>query len=138
MSYDVYLEDRTAEPWCSYGKAEGMFDGSEPCSNPCYPAVEVARHAEGGTYQLGGTNAAELNVTYNYGRFYYPQLPEGLRTLHEKRAADCIEMLEERVQALGTNRDGDYWAATPGNAGYALSILLAWAKEHPDAVFRVS
>ena len=30
----------------------------------------------------------------------------------------------------------DYWAATPGNAGKALNILLKWAKQFPDATFK--
>ena len=29
----------------------------------------------------------------------------------------------------------DYWAPTPGNAGYALKILLDWAIMNPDGVF---
>lgn len=32
--------------------------------------VEVERHAEGGTYAVGGVPKAELNVTYNYGTYY--------------------------------------------------------------------
>ena len=29
----------------------------------------------------------------------------------------------------------DYWAPTPGNAGYALNILLDWARQYPEATF---
>jgi hypothetical protein len=29
---------------------------------------------------------------------------------------------------LGVECDDDYWKPTPGNAGYALSVLLSWAK----------
>src|SRR4029077_6146288 len=39
---------------------------------------------------------------------------------------------------VGTERDDDYWAPTDGNAGYAASILLGWAKQHPEATWRVS
>lgn len=99
--------------------------------------VTVERHTEGGTYQIGGTPTAELNVTYNYGRFYYEHIDkeEGIRWLYGKTGADCIERLRTAIAALGTERDSDYWNDTPGNAGYALSILLAWAEQHPDAVF---
>ena len=31
---------------------------------------------------------------------------------------------------------GSYWMSTPGNAGYALSILLSWAKQHPEATWK--
>jgi len=100
--------------------------------------VEVECHQEGGTYCLGGSTTAELNITYNYGWFYKRFLHEdGLWWLDGKKAADCISKLEAAIQELGTQRHQDYWAPTPGNAGYALSILLKWAKQYPDAVFRV-
>ncbi|KKK53646.1 hypothetical protein LCGC14_3092730, partial [marine sediment metagenome] len=58
--------------------------------------------------------------------------------LDGKRASDVTTALEHAVRYLGTARSGDYWAATQGNAGYALNILLGWAKEYPEAVFKVS
>jgi hypothetical protein len=51
MSWWVYLED----------------DGE---------TVSVARHAEGGTYAIGGIKRAELNVTYNYGQHFRDAWPE--------------------------------------------------------------
>lgn len=117
MSWWVSLEDRTGEP----------------------RVVAVAPHREGGTYVLGGTAGASLNITYNYGVHYHRLLPGGLEAyLNERQAADATEVLEQAVNALGTDRADDYWAPTPGNAGFALSILLSWAKQHPSAVFRVS
>lgn len=104
--------------------------------------VKVSRHAEGGTYALGGTDKAELNVTYNYGQFYRSYLcgdeESGLKWLNGKKAKDTTSKLETAIAALGVEQDEDYWKPTPGNAGYALSILLAWAKEYPEAVFTVS
>lgn len=105
-------------------------------------AVTVERHeGEGGTYVLGGSATAELNTTYNYSFFYYNFLSEdeGLRWLNGKKAYDCIDRMERAVKVLHTNRwTQDYWAPTPGNAGYALNILLGWARQHPDAHFEVS
>lgn len=100
--------------------------------------VEVEKHAEGGTFVLGGTTRASLNVTYNYSRFYSETIDrdESIRWLYGKKASECIPRLKEAIGALGTEQDEDYWAATPGNAGYALSILLKWAEQHPDAEFR--
>ena len=114
MSYDVYLM-----------KDEGI--------------ARVVPHQEGATIVVGGDDSAELNVTYNYGKFYYDHLDKqhGLKWLHKKKAQDTIERLEAAVKELGTERDGDYWAATAGNAGHALFILLSWAKQHPDAIFDV-
>lgn len=38
--------------------------------------------------------------------------------------------------AAGAIRDGGaYWKPTEGNAGYALNILLGWARMHPEAVW---
>jgi hypothetical protein len=102
-------------------------------------SVEVEAFADGGTYPLGGRADAEYNITYNYGALYRAHLhPDGLRWLHGKRAAETVAALECAVATLGTERAGDYWAATPGNAGAALARLLAWARQHPDATWRVS
>ena len=46
--------------------------------------------------------------------------------------------IDEAVKKLGTTQDSDYWKPTPGNAGHALNILLTWAVDNPDAIFRVS
>jgi len=43
----------------------------------------------------------------------------------------------DAVGTLGTEHCGDYWADTLGNAGFALSLLLAWARDHPTAVWEV-
>jgi hypothetical protein len=165
MSFWVYLEQ----------------DGEE---------VSVENHEEGGTYAIGGTQAAELTVTYNYSPHYFRALDaeKGLRWLHGQKARACVSRMEKAVADLGTlpNRDpfwqldfmglpseeyerwkarfggkdldapenaqvlreavaagafcdgGAYWKPTPGNAGDALNVLLAWARQHPDATFRVS
>ena len=42
------------------------------------------------------------------------------------------------VSQLGTLQAPNYWDATKGNAGRALSYLLAWAKQYPEATFEVS
>lgn len=102
--------------------------------------VQVDNHSEGGTYVLGGTSDACVNVTYNYGHHYYDLLHEdGLRGLHGLSGAEAAPLLERAVAVLGTERDdSDYWAPTPGNAGAALGVLLRWAKQHPSARFDVS
>lgn len=113
MSYDVRLVDpATREP------------------------VAVGLHEEGGTYCVGGRDEACLNITYNYSPHYYKAFGEGgIRSLYGKRAGDCIPDLERAVAMLGTVRASNYWESSAGNAGYALSILLGWARLHPDAVF---
>lgn len=97
----------------------------------------VETHKEGGTHTLKGSNKASLNITYNYAPFYRNTIDEKqeLRWLYGKTGNECIERLEHAVKMLGTKQSSDYWEATPGNAGYAISILLKWAKEHPNARF---
>lgn len=160
MGWTVSLEDRKARPWCNYGMTDSEYlehlrqkqkEGrmvfvEELCSSPCYPPVEVALHQEGSTYVLGGSSEATIGITYNYGALFRDAFPDPEpeksnvlgRLLDGKRAGDTIAMLETAVKGLGTTRDRDYWAATPGNAGHVLSILLRWAKQHPDAIFSVS
>ncbi len=101
--------------------------------------MQVDRHEEGGTYLMGGTTDASLSITYNYCRYYYRHLHNrGLMHINRKRARTVVPLLERAVNELGTDRDDDYWKATPGNAGYALSILLGWARQFPDATFKVT
>ncbi len=101
--------------------------------------VEVDCHTDGGTYAIGGTDEAELNITYNYSQFYYDALDkkEGLRWLNDRTAYECCDRLKKAIDKLGINRDNDYWKATSGNAGYALNILHKWAKQYPRAKFIV-
>lgn len=101
--------------------------------------VKVRDFVAGGTYPIGGTDEAELNITYNYSELYYRYLDKenGLQWLHQRKAKDCIEKLEKAVKELGTEQDENYWTASKGNAGYALNILLKWARQYPEAKFEV-
>ena len=98
--------------------------------------VEVEPFEEGGTYVLGGSDEAELNITYNYTKCYAP-FGFHLTDLDNKMASETIPKLEELVEKLGTEQDDDYWKPTNGNAGFALSILLKWAKQYPEARWEV-
>jgi hypothetical protein len=108
MSWWIYLKDE-------YGKI-----------------VRVPPHKEGATYADGGTDKAELNVTYNYGKEFK------FRNLNGKKAWETEDELAQAVDVLGTRRYINYWTATPGNVGYTCWILLGWARRHPDARWFVS
>ena len=99
--------------------------------------VKVSRHEEGGTYVLGDICDAELSIPYNYSPYFYKYLSveRGLRFLHEKQAVDTVKALAYATFKLGAVREDG--KTTPGNAGYALSILLQWAMDNPTAIFRV-
>jgi hypothetical protein len=98
--------------------------------------LDEPHQLRGGTYAVGGTYQAELNITYNYGRFYREAFGErGIRELYGLTAAQVSPLLATAVKELGTERAADYWAATRGNAGAALADLLALARLcPPDAV----
>jgi len=112
MSYTVKL--------CYYGK----------------PAI-VAPHREGSMPCISNPTRAEMDITWNYGHFYRELIDaeQGIRWLYGQKAEDTIFALWGAIAVLGTYRDEDYYAPTPGNAGYTLSILLFWAEQHPDAVW---
>lgn len=124
MSWDVYMYPASS--------TQEQLDKDE------MRPVEVPHFTDGGTYVVGGTSRAELNVTYNYSEYFLEAgLKDGLRTLHNMRGKEALPLLTAAVKHLGTERDGDYWAATPGNAGAALERLRQWAELHPDGIFAV-
>lgn len=101
-------------------------------------AVQVEPFQYGSVYALGGTSEADIAITYNYSRVYneiVPDWPGMIRFFNGKRAGDMIPTMRMIVERLGTERDPDYWAPTPGNAGYVMNMLLGWAEQYPDAVW---
>lgn len=106
--------------------------------------VQVLRHQEGSTYAVGGTTDASIAITYNYGDQYrraYTELGlpyDGMCKMFEDRLArDCVEEFRAVVSHLGTERDtDDYWESSPGNAGYALFVVLSWCALYPGATLR--
>lgn len=75
----------------------------------------------GGMLAMGGTKELWLNVTYNYGHFYYqPEVfgENGIRSIYGKTGAESIPMLEKAIAALGDDVDDrNYWNATETQAG---------------------
>jgi len=115
MSWDVYL------------RKDGKVVSIEPTNDLGTMSVFPA------------STDAIYSITWNYGEFYAKYMPSGFREFMDgRKAKDAIPTLEKAVSELGTERKGSYWDVRPGNAGYALSVLLSWAKQHPDATFEVS
>lgn len=79
----------------------------------------------GGTYAVGGTDEAWLNITYNYAKFFYNTFGDkGIRSLYGKDIAKTIPRIEKAIAALGNEKPvEDYWADTAGNAKAALINL---------------
>ena len=116
MSYDITLKDpitgRTIE-----------FD------SPHY--------LQGGNCVIGGTTAAWLNVTYNYGKFYYQTIDKdkGIRAIYGMTGAESIPALKRAIAQLGDDVSDNYWDPTEGNAKRALINLLAFAQLRPDGIW---
>ena len=98
--------------------------------------LDTPHFMRGGTYAVGGTTEATLNVTYNYGHIYYKVFGEGgIRGIYGLTGADSIPILSGAAVRLKDDVDPDYWQPTEGNAKKALMQLIALAKMRPDGVW---
>lgn len=114
MSYDIYLRDDA-----------GNTVKIDPADQP-----------RGGTYALGSTSEAWLNITYNYAPHFYRTMGEkGIRTIYGMTAEESIPLLEQAIASLGDDVDPDYWKPTEGNAKATLVGLLGMARLRPHAVW---
>ena len=78
-----------------------------------------------------------MNIIYTVSDYQHIDKEYGLRWLQNRKARHCIDRLKRAIKVLGIEQSRDYWAATAGNAGYALSILLKWAQENRNCVFEI-
>ncbi len=97
----------------------------------------------GGTYAIGGTNRAHLNITYNYGKLFkqYFLGDDGIKSINGMKVSLSIPVLLEVIGFMRGAPSKDYWEATRGNATDALIELLRLAllveEEHPEAVWKI-
>lgn len=92
----------------------------------------------GGTYVMGGTREATLNVTYNYSNILYRIFPEkGIRILEGLSGRESIPFLSSGILELKTDYDEDYWKPTEGNVRLALEDLRKLAELAPDGIWRI-
>jgi hypothetical protein len=115
--------------------------------------LDSPHHMRGGTYQVGGTSRAHLNVTYNYGThfrrtFGHDGIPlddwqrmfgggeTGIRSIYGMTGAASIPVLRQAASKLGDDVDSDYWRPTEGNAKRALMQLIALAEMRPDGIWQ--
>lgn len=91
---------------------------------------------QGGTFALGGTTEAHLNVTYNYSPQFRRVLGEkGIRSIYGMSGAASLPALNNAIAQLADDVAPDYWAATDGNAKRALMQLRALAEMRPDGIW---
>jgi len=91
----------------------------------------------GGTYEIGGTSKAWLNITYNYSYHFYMVIDQekGIRKIYGMTGAESIPMLKQAISKLRDDISDNYYEATEGNAKQALQHLLALAKMRPDGIW---
>jgi len=119
MSYDIELVDPITK---------GVLELEEP------------HQMRGGTYSVGGTTEASLNVTYNYGAIIRKVLSpsegaQGIRGLYGKTGAETIPLFESAIAQLGDDVSKDYWEPTEGNVKRALLHMKALATLRPDGIW---
>ena len=71
-------------------------------------------HPETGTFTPALNTDADLNITYNYGRYYYEVYPEqGIRTIYGMSGYDSIAVLEKMIAYIDEKykRSGE-WITT--------------------------
>ena len=107
--------------------------------------LKSLHNIHGGTYAIGGTTEAHLNVTYNYGALLRESLKtkDGIYSLDKKDVKETIPILESAIKYLEETYPitelptEDYWAATPLNVKKALVDTVTLAKlavsDYPDA-----
>lgn len=114
---------------------------------------DTPHQMKGGTYCVGGTTDAWLNITYNYARWYYLDDvfgDRGIRTIYGMTGAESIPVLKKAISTLESMTENlseeeikeseeegvtGYWLPTRENAIKPLHQLLAMAKMRPDAVW---
>lgn len=106
MSYDIYLKDPVTE---KVAEVPGhlMRGGT----------YMVDYHPESGTFTPALNTEAHLNITYNYGRYYYEVYgEEGIRVIYGKSGLDSIPMLEKAIVYLeGKYKKNREWLTTKRN-----------------------
>ena len=108
MSYDIVIKTKTGETL----------------------QLPTKHGLAGGTYAIGGTDKARLNVTYNYTRIFIRVLGKnGIRSLYGLTPKESIPVLEAAIAKLGDAKPNpDYWKSCPGNAKKALLDLKCLAE----------
>ena len=116
MSYDINLLDPVT-------KKTIIFDD--------------AHQIRGGTYELGSSKEAWLNVTYNYSKYFYELIDKekGIRKIYGMTGAESMPILKNAISKLGDDINNDYWQMTEGNAKQSLCGLLAFAQMRPDGIW---
>lgn len=75
----------------------------------------------------------EINITYNYSKFYYEHIDEelGIKWLYGKSGKEVKDRLEQAIQGLGINKEtGPFWVV---NADYTFGQIFENKKQIPGS-----
>lgn len=114
MSYDIYLTDPVTGKTIEFDKPHQL---------------------KGGTYALGGTTEAWLNITYNYAKHFKNIGPKGIRSIYGMKAWESVPHLKAVIDQLKDDVSDNYWESTEGNAKQALINLVKLAKLAPHGIW---
>ena len=134
MSYDIYILK------APYEKAPDSltWDEAEEHFQKQIVRFDEPHMLRGGTYIIGGTAEAWLNITYNYSSFYEEFLGgKGINDLDGKSVRETIPKMMEAACKMQGKTDADYWAKTEGNARKALLDLITLGLKALDGYWHV-
>lgn len=115
MSYDIYLKDPVTKETVT---------------------LDAPHQLRGGTFAVGGTPEAWVNITYNYSKHYSKVLgKDGIRSIYGMTGAESIPIIKGSAAKLKDDVSDDYWEPTEGNAKRALLQLVALAQMRPDGIW---
>ena len=90
MSYDIYLRDPVTGETAEVPR-HLMIGGT----------FRADYHPETGTFTPALNTDAHLNITYNYGSYYYEAVSEnGIRSIYGMTGGDSIAVLEKMIKIL--------------------------------------
>lgn len=103
--------------------------------------LEEKHDIKGGTYAMGGTNQAWVNITYNYcdhfRKIFKPRNNiYGIRSIYGLSGKESISILENAMSELKDDVSDNYWESTEGNAKESLRSLLTLAKLAPQGIWK--
>ena len=80
---------------------------------------------------------AEMNLTYNFYKSFKKVFKNGIEDLNNKKARNCIGILQKAVKKLGCKSANNPWKNTDENAGFYLQELLNWVVEYLEGIFKI-
>jgi hypothetical protein len=105
--------------------------------------LEIQHHyIRGHTFAINGTTSAHMTITYNYCAILEKVINEGIKSFHEKRVIETIDIINEAINKLSDDNEIDIWKPTEGNVKKALINLRELAfliiNSDENAIWEVS